>query len=333
MRAPRPAVRAAISSLGLLVVGDGEHAAGLVAPVDDQVAEPLGEHPGLARPGRGDDPGRAGAVGDGRQLVGGQRRPSGVDAGGATVEPARLDGLGVDHGAGSVDVGRRARGPPSTQAGAPSGRVTSAGACRAPRPRPSRAALRPHHHTGSPPAGVVGVGPHQEVQPVEPRLEARASRHGSIVVVDRAPEGSGSTASSTTTGRARPAPVQRRPPSRPVGEHGLVDGDDRRGRPGRAPVPRRRRPRRARGREDRGRASRRLLLDELDQRAERRLRVDEGHRRAAAAGAGLLVDDPAALAFTRLEGRGAVVDPVADVVEALARFSRNLATGEESVSA
>ena len=61
-----------------------------------------------------------------------------------------------------------------------------------------------------------------------------------------------------------------------------------------------------------------LLLDELDERAERRLRVHEGHRRAAGARAWRLVDHPAAGVLHRLQRHGAVVDPVADVVEALA---------------
>src|SRR5918997_2460179 len=65
-------------------------------------------------------------------------------------------------------------------------------------------------------------------------------------------------------------------------------------------------------------AADRSLLDELDQGAERRLRVHEGHGGAAAAGSGRLVDHPAALRLDRVEGGGAVVDPVADVVQALA---------------
>ena len=71
---PGPERPAALLHLlpGLLVVGDGEDGLRLDAPVDDEVAQPLGEHPGLARPGRRDHPGRAGAVGDRRQLVGGE---------------------------------------------------------------------------------------------------------------------------------------------------------------------------------------------------------------------------------------------------------------------
>ncbi len=103
--------------LGLLVVGEGEDAAGLVAPVGDQMAEPLGEYPGLPRPGGGDHPGRAGVVVDGGELFGVERRRR-QGRGGDRVEPSRLDGLGVDHslvgewsaGAGpAVDPGRARR--------------------------------------------------------------------------------------------------------------------------------------------------------------------------------------------------------------------------------
>ena len=62
----------------------------------------------------------------------------------------------------------------------------------------------------------------------------------------------------------------------------------------------------------------RLLLDELDERAERRLRVHERDRRAAAAGARRLVDDAVAVGLHRFERDRAVVDAVADVMEPLA---------------
>ena len=63
---------------------------------------------------------------------------------------------------------------------------------------------------------------------------------------------------------------------------------------------------------------RELLLDQLDQRSERTLGVDERHRGPPAAGTGRLVDEPAALGLDPLQGGGAVVDPVPDVVDALA---------------
>ena len=65
-----------------------------------------------------------------------------------------------------------------------------------------------------------------------------------------------------------------------------------------------------------------LLLDELDEGAERGLGVDEGDGGPAAAGPGRLVDDLVALGLDPVERGRAVVDPVADVVDALAPASR-----------
>ena len=66
-----------------------------------------------------------------------------------------------------------------------------------------------------------------------------------------------------------------------------------------------------------------LLLDELDERAERGLRVHERDRRAAAAGARLLVDHAVAVGLHRRERDRAVVDAVADVMDALRPSSRD----------
>src|SRR4051812_41157109 len=74
-------------------------------------------------------------------------------------------------------------------------------------------------------------------------------------------------------------------------------------------------PRRSSG--DR-RCGRSVLLDELDERAERRLRVHEGDGRPAAARAGSLVDHAVASGLDPLERLPTVGDPVADVVQALA---------------
>ena len=62
--------------------------------VGQQVAQPLGQHPGLARAGGGDDAGRPAGVGDGGQLVGrqrGRRRPVAGDG-----QAAGVDGVPVD---------------------------------------------------------------------------------------------------------------------------------------------------------------------------------------------------------------------------------------------
>ena len=126
-------------------------------------------------------------------------RPSsrpGQRAARAAVDPGRR-AVGQRH------VGRRRRGRPR---------------------RPSRAALRAHHQIGSPGAGVVGVGPHQEVEAVEPGLEPGPRVHGSTGWCSGARNRAGSTASSITTGsRAAQAACSRSTTRRGVGQHGLVD--------------------------------------------------------------------------------------------------------------
>src|SRR5437763_8066323 len=61
-----------------------------------------------------------------------------------------------------------------------------------------------------------------------------------------------------------------------------------------------------------------LFLDELNQGPEGRLRVQEGDGGAAASGAWVLVDHAGALALHVFENLVAVVDAVADMVDALA---------------
>ena len=71
-------------------------------------------------------------------------------------------------------------------------------------------------------------------------------------------------------------------------------------------------------------ASVRSLLHELDQRAEAALRVDEGDGRAPAARRGAWSIGVAPAAIIAAQRRGAVVDPVADVVQALAALLERL---------
>ena len=150
--------------LGLLVVGDGEHRRRLVPAVDVEVAETLGEHPGLARPGRRDDPRRAGEVADGGELVGGQvgvgrdeRRHDG--------EAADVDGLAVDHRLGQRQRGARPAVDPcratvgQRDVGRPVGRGDGGVV------EPSGLDAPPPHGVAD--AGVVRVGPRQEVEAVE----------------------------------------------------------------------------------------------------------------------------------------------------------------------
>jgi hypothetical protein len=219
---------------GLAVVGHGKGGAGLVGPVLDQVPQPLGEHPGLARAGRCDDPGRTGTVGHRRELVGGERgrrrHRSGLGS-----QRARLDRLAVHHGTAAdrhrqrtagatVDPGRAAVGQDDVTGLVGSGRRGAA---------PLRLRGPPPHGLAQPvAAGVVGVGPDQEVQPVEPRLDLRAEGPGLPPVPDRLTE-PGRVDSQRHHHRLAvgPGPVQGAHDLGRIREGGLVDGDDRRRRP------------------------------------------------------------------------------------------------------
>ena len=170
-------------ALGLLVVGDGEDRRRLVAAVDDEVAQPLGEHAGLAGPGRGDDPRRAAFVADGGALVGGEvgrrDRPTVGPRPAGRLRPTRRGSphptaAGIPRLARpAVDPGRRSVGERTS----PIGRAVVAGSSSTTAlPGSSRLALRAHHHTGAAvAAAVVVVRPHEEVQAVEPRLGRAAS--------------------------------------------------------------------------------------------------------------------------------------------------------------
>ena len=193
----------------------------------------------LPGPRRSDDPRRSGAVGDGGELIGGQHRASGATgAGCGASRPSSTESLWTT-AAPSSGTSSGARGPPSIHAGVPSGSTTSAGppsvgteADRLAGPPPDRLAVA---------AGVVAVGPHEEVQAVGPRLEAggraatAASSYASGVaeprgvdrqldhdracacsrprgVARRPPAGSASAASSTTTRSAADQAAGAAPP-------------------------------------------------------------------------------------------------------------------------
>src|SRR5262249_25849156 len=70
-----------------------------------------------------------------------------------------------------------------------------------------------------------------------------------------------------------------------------------------------------------------LLLNELDERAERRLRVHEGDGRSPTPRPGHLVDDLKALALDPFQRRRAIVDAVGDVVDPLALLVEVLGNG------
>ena len=183
----------------------------------------------LARPGRRDDPRRSGQVADRGQLVGGQVGVRG-DGRRHDGQAADVDRLAVDDRLGerqrraraAVDPGRAAVG--QRDVGRPVGRrdgvVVEAGGLDAPPPH------------GVADAGVVRVGPGQEVQAVERRLAAggqppRLDGDRRRLAERRRVDAEGDD-DRLAPGPRRVQPVDRR--SR-VGQHGVVDRDDRRVRP------------------------------------------------------------------------------------------------------
>ena len=251
---------------GLAVVGDRHHGGGLVGAVDDDVAQALGEHPGLARPRRGDDPRRPRPVGDRRQLVGrqlgrqgGQRRHR--------ADVARLDRLGGDDGrparesdgvvspGAAVDPGGRAVGQPDVALGAAVGHVirpagrrvgvgVGVGRVEGRGARLQRLAPPPPDRVAAA-TGVVGVGPHEEVEPVVHEVEVGRQR-GRVVAVPVGPDRAGGAElggvdaegddHGAASGPVRVESVDDLGPTVGSGiervEHGPVDGDDRGRGPG-----------------------------------------------------------------------------------------------------
>ena len=167
------------------VVGQRRHHLRCGAPTD-QEAEAFGQDPGLARAGRGDDPDRSRRVVDGGQLVRGQVRVGRTP--GVGRQPTGLGGPPVD-GVRPV-VGRRGVGRPAVDPPPPSVGPGHVGGPTLGHPPLGQAACGPApvppHRV--PLAGVVAVGPHQEVQPFAPERESRIQRvHGAAVVL-RLPE-------------------------------------------------------------------------------------------------------------------------------------------------
>ena len=156
-----------------------------------------------------------GAVGDRGELVGGEVGGHGRPGRRRRRQPAELDRSRRATTAAPTRGSDGRAGPPSIHA-----RRAVRQRRRRPRPAsapassaaPSRPPCVAHHQTGVPVAGVVGVGPDEEVEPVEPDLEAGAELPR--LVGDRlAARGTApaSTPSSTTTGRRRdPRVVQTR---------------------------------------------------------------------------------------------------------------------------
>ena len=91
----------------------------------------------------------------------------------------------------------------------------------------SRAAFTPHHQTGSPAAGVVGVRPRQEVEAVVPRFGVGGERPR--LGVDRlGVTEAGRVDLQLDDDRLASSPREVQPLNRAgrIGEYTLVDGDD-----------------------------------------------------------------------------------------------------------
>ena len=168
----RPPQRSLELVRGLLVVGECSHGRRGRAAFFEQVAQALGEHPCLARAGRGDDPGATAGVADRGELVGGQ-----VGLGWVAADWGERSRLGAPavHDAGAVGVGcggeRTAVDPESRSVG-----ELDVGAVRFLHPLggegPQDLATVPPDRLSV--AGVVVVGPHQEMQPLAGELEVGA---------------------------------------------------------------------------------------------------------------------------------------------------------------
>ncbi len=215
--------------LRLLVVGHGQHAVALVAPIHQQMAHPLGQHPGLPRSGRGDDAGGTGAVADRGQLI---RRQVGAghDRRRHQRHRSQLHRLPVDQPQPIQGVGRQ-RGP-GTAVDPRHGPIGEAHVARL-APLDGRDSVEAARLAGPPPhwglgvrPGVVGVGPHQEMVPVGPGIEIRPELPRRI---------SAERTGARGTRPDRPPTPPRRGPGRPT-----PDAAGRRHRPV-PPAPRRRR--------------------------------------------------------------------------------------------
>ena len=183
---PRPGLEAEQArlelALRLLVVGNGEQALAVVAAIAEQMADPLGQHPRLAGPGRSDDADRAAVVEHGSGLVGGEVDALAV-AGGCAHGPeaARLDRARMNDGRAVT----RIRGAPAGTAVDPG--ATAVGQADIPLPRSLDRAdaggLRrpPPDRLSRVVAGVVVVRPDEMVEPLERQVEPRIERVGRLV--------------------------------------------------------------------------------------------------------------------------------------------------------
>ncbi len=204
---------------GAAVEGHRGQADRLPAPVDDEVAQPLGEHPGLARTGRGDDPCRADSVADRGELV---RRQIGL---GRSVagdgERARVDRLTVHHGDASELVGVERLSRASVDVG---GCAVRQGDVR----RTAWRRTDPLGLAGPPPDRVAGaqvpvVHPHQELESLPGEGERCVELPGLASLALGSAQVGRIAGEAHHHRRARePVPVQRVCGRRRIGERRLV---------------------------------------------------------------------------------------------------------------
>ena len=145
--------------LGALVERHQAHRTGGQSPLRQQMSGALGQHPGLARTGRGDHARRAARMGDRGQLIGGQIGARRVRR--ERQQPTVLDGNAMHHGDTVDRLGVPDR-PTIEPHDRPVGKhhVAGVGLCQCAGAEGDRSsAHRPDRVIG--PTGVDGVRPHQ----------------------------------------------------------------------------------------------------------------------------------------------------------------------------
>ena len=162
------------------VVGQGTHGARRGSTVGDEMTQPFGQHPRLAGAGRGDHPGRPGVVAHSGQLVrcklgcggtvGSRCQPSFL--GTPAVDDTRSGCEGRWIGRSAIDIERRAIGEDDVGRSLLGDAESRESTCGLPAVPPDRLTA----------PGVVGIGPHQELEPLHCELErGRQAVDGTVV--------------------------------------------------------------------------------------------------------------------------------------------------------
>ena len=228
-------VRSCSSSCACLLYATARTSSRRVAAVPSQVAQPFGQHSGLARARRarspGPDPSRGPPPPAGQPR---DPRSARTDRGRRRACRRRSSPRGRSPRPPTSSGANGRRGPPSTHAGEPSGSTMSAG------PSPDLGGTEAGRLAAPPPDRRRRSGRRRR----SPRRDGAAGRtrarsagpsvHGSTTSDVGSRKSAGSTASSITTGsRLTPALVQPLHRRGRVSQHGVVDGHDRCADPGR----------------------------------------------------------------------------------------------------